>query len=90
MFFFLYLMWDRETVVSAVTSHQEGLWFEAQLGPSCVRFACSPCVHGFHLSTRASSHRPQSKDMLGEQFILNWWWIKSFKCLEEGAVYTCG
>lgn len=83
-------MWDRETVVSAVTSHQEGLWFEAQLGP----FLCSFCM--FSLCARvsseysASSHRPQSKDMLGEQFILNWWWIKSFKCLEEGAVCTCG
>ena len=31
-------------VVSTVASQQEGSWFESQLGPFCVVFACSPCV----------------------------------------------
>jgi len=31
-------------VVSTVASQQEGSWFESQLGPFCVEFACSPHV----------------------------------------------
>ena len=35
----------------AVGSQQEGSWFESQLGPFCVEFACSPrvCIGSFQL-----------------------------------------
>ena len=38
------LVCERTVVVSAVISQQDGSWFESQLGPFCVEFACSPRV----------------------------------------------
>ncbi len=52
-------------MVSTVASQEEGS-IPGWVGPFRVEFACSPCLHGFPLSSPASSHSPNTCRLTGD------------------------
>jgi len=56
-----------DVVVSTVASQQEGSWFESQLGPFYVEFACSPrvCMGSLHVLWLPPTTQTDSKLSLG-------------------------
>lgn len=55
------------TVVSTVTSEQEGSGFKSRFWPFCAPFAC----YLLCMATPVSSHSPKTY-LLGELLTLNW------------------